>query len=85
MPIYEYACSACGQHFERKQRFSDEPVAECPECGASVRRVLHAAGIIFKGSGWYINDSKKSSGTSASEASSTSESAKETVKPAADD
>lgn len=76
MPIYEYACGTCGHTFERKQRFSDEPVSECPECGAQVRRVLHPAGIIFKGSGWYITDSRKSSGSS--DTSESTSSAKET-------
>ncbi len=58
MPIYEYACGSCGHRFETKQRFSDDPITTCPECGQSVRRVLHPAGIIFKGSGFYINDSR---------------------------
>ena len=61
MPIYEYACGSCGYHFEAKQRFNDDPIAECPECGQTVRRVLHPAGIIFKGSGFYINDSRNGS------------------------
>lgn len=60
MPLYEYACESCGHRFEIRQHFSDEPVTTCPECGAPVHRVLHAAGIIFKGSGWYITDSRKS-------------------------
>ena len=59
MPLYEYECQSCGIRFERQQRFTDEPVRECPECGASVRKVFHPAGIVFKGSGWYINDSRK--------------------------
>ncbi|HEX7101496.1 MAG TPA: FmdB family zinc ribbon protein [Nitrolancea sp.] len=59
MPIYEYACESCGHHFDVKQRFSDDPITICPDCGQSVHRVLHPAGIIFKGSGFYINDSKK--------------------------
>ena len=79
MPIYEYACGSCGHHFEAKQRFSDEPIAKCPECGQTVRRVLHPAGIIFKGSGFYINDSrngKSAAGSSTKPAGeSTSESA----------
>ncbi|ACZ39026.1 FmdB family zinc ribbon protein [Sphaerobacter thermophilus] len=78
MPIYEYACGTCGHTFERKQRFSDEPVSECPECGAQVRRVLHPAGIIFKGSGWYITDSRKSNGSSSTSDSESTSSAKET-------
>ena len=58
MPIYEYACGSCGHRFETKQRFTDDPITTCPQCGQSVRRVLHPAGIIFKGSGFYINDSR---------------------------
>jgi putative FmdB family regulatory protein len=61
MPIYEYACDSCHSTFERKQKFTDEPVRECPECGSSVRRVLYPAGIIFKGSGFYATDSRNSS------------------------
>lgn len=64
MPIYEYACGSCDHHFETKQRFDDEPIAECPQCGQTVRRVFHPAGIIFKGSGFYINDSRNSSTSS---------------------
>ena len=66
MPTYEYQCKTCGHHFERVQRFSDAPITECPECGEAVRRVIHPAGVIFKGSGWYITDSRKSGGESAS-------------------
>jgi putative FmdB family regulatory protein len=62
MPVYEYACKSCGHRFDLKQSFHDEPVATCPECGAHVQRVLHPAGIIFKGSGWYITDSRQPSG-----------------------
>ncbi|HLI51406.1 MAG TPA: FmdB family zinc ribbon protein [Thermomicrobiaceae bacterium] len=64
MPLYEYACESCGHRFEIRQHFSDEPVTICPECGATVHRVLHPAGIIFKGSGWYITDSRKSQAAS---------------------
>jgi putative FmdB family regulatory protein len=66
MPIYEYECTACKQRFERSQRFADPPVTECPECGGPVRRVLFPAGIVFKGSGWYITDSRKSAGSDSS-------------------
>jgi putative FmdB family regulatory protein len=61
MPTYEYQCKTCGQHFEKMQRFSDNPLTECPNCGGEIRRVIHPAGVIFKGSGWYITDSRKSS------------------------
>jgi putative FmdB family regulatory protein len=65
MPTYEYQCKTCGHHFERVQRFSDDPITECPTCGGVVKRVIHPAGVIFKGSGWYITDSRKG-GESAS-------------------
>ena len=59
MPVYAYRCENCGVQFERIQRFSDDPVSVCPECEQqSVRRVIQPAGIIFKGSGWYVKDSK---------------------------
>src|SRR5512143_3821020 len=56
MPNYEYACDQCGNRFEKFQKFSDDPIRECPNCHGPVRRVIHASGIIFKGSGWYITD-----------------------------
>lgn len=56
MPIYEYECLDCGVHFERIQRFSDPPIEECPNGHRRVRRVFHAPGIIFKGSGFYTTD-----------------------------
>lgn len=59
MPTYEYECRTCGHTFERVQNMSDEPVKTCPECGESVRRLIFGgSGVIFKGSGFYVNDSK---------------------------
>src|SRR5262245_61902986 len=58
MPTYAYRCDACGHQFEAFQKFSDEPLRECPACGAAVRRVIHPVGVVFKGSGWYITDSR---------------------------
>jgi putative FmdB family regulatory protein len=69
MPIYEYACDKCQKTFERKQKFSDDPVRTCPECGQDVRRVLYPAGIIFKGSGFYVTDNRGSKGASTSPSS----------------
>ena len=60
MPNYEYECLECDHRFERLQRFSDPPVDACPQCGSAVRRVLHPVGIVFKGSGWYVTDSRSS-------------------------
>ena len=58
MPTYEYKCDACGYAFERFQPITADPVKRCPECGkAKVKRLISAgAGIIFKGSGFYITD-----------------------------
>jgi putative FmdB family regulatory protein len=66
MPTYTYQCDSCGHGFEAVQRFADDPLNECPQCGASIRRVIQPVGVVFKGSGWYITDSRpKSSGESA--------------------
>jgi putative FmdB family regulatory protein len=66
MPTYEYACDTCGHHFDIRQSFNDEPIRVCPECGAAVRRVLYPSGVIFKGSGWYVTENRKSSGSGSS-------------------
>ncbi len=60
MPLYEYECENCGNRFERFQSIKDAPLRQCPQCAGRVHKVLHPAGIIFKGSGWYITDSRKS-------------------------
>ena len=59
MPIYEYECGLCHFCFERRQRFDAETVALCPKCQGKARRVLHSVPVIFKGSGFYITDSRK--------------------------
>lgn len=56
MPTYEYACKTCDQHVEVVQSFTDEPLTTCEACGGALRRVIHAAGIMFKGSGFYSTD-----------------------------
>ena len=57
MPTYEYRCPSCQTEFEKFQRMSDEPGAECPNCGAPAERKLSGgAGLLFKGSGFYITD-----------------------------
>jgi putative FmdB family regulatory protein len=61
MPIYSYKCEQCGTRFDRLQKFTDKPLTRCPECRGQVKRLIQPAGIVFKGSGWYITDSKKSS------------------------
>jgi len=66
MPLYEYACEACGGRLEVKQRFADPPLTVHEECGGELRRVLSAVGIVFKGSGWYVTDNRPSSSDSSS-------------------
>ncbi|HNU69721.1 MAG TPA: zinc ribbon domain-containing protein [Myxococcota bacterium] len=65
MPTYEYRCVKCGNQFEKVQKMSDAPVAECPACGAGdAQRLISHSSFVLKGSGWYCSDySKKSSGT----------------------
>ncbi|WP_119066150.1 FmdB family zinc ribbon protein [Aggregatilinea lenta] len=58
MPVYTYECDECGVRFDARQKFSDAPISECPECGGHTHRVPQAVGIVFKGSGWYVTDSK---------------------------
>jgi len=53
MPLYEYQCKDCGRQFEVRQKFSDAPVSECPECGGTVRKLISQAGFALKGGGWY--------------------------------
>ena len=65
MPTYEYACRDCGEHLEVVQSFKDDPLTECGRCGGRLRKVFSAAGIIFKGSGYYVTDSRPKSGTSS--------------------
>jgi putative FmdB family regulatory protein len=59
MPTYEYECDACHHRFEKKQSFQAKPLARCPQCGGRLRRVFHPAPVIFKGSGFYVTDSRK--------------------------
>jgi putative FmdB family regulatory protein len=56
MPTYEYLCQACSHRFETWQKMTADPLTICPECGGYIRRVLHPAGIVFKGSGFYKTD-----------------------------
>jgi putative FmdB family regulatory protein len=64
MPTYAYRGTACAHEFETYQAFSEDPLSVCLECGGPVRRVIQPTGIVFKGSGWYITDSRKSSSSS---------------------
>ena len=77
MPTYSYHCDSCGHDFEAVQRFADDPLTECPQCGAAIRRVIQPVGVVFKGSGWYITDSRPKSSGDGAESSSRSSSSKD--------
>ena len=56
MPVYEYKCDQCGEVFEVRQKFADEPLQVHEKCGGTVQRLISAPALQFKGSGWYVND-----------------------------
>jgi putative FmdB family regulatory protein len=66
MPTYEYECQQCHERVEAVQRFADSALTVCPQCGGELRKVFSSVGIVFKGSGFYKNDSRKSSSVTKS-------------------
>jgi len=66
VPTYQYACKECDHRFEAVQAFSDASLTECPECTGPLRKLYGAVGVIFKGSGFYRNDSRSESSKSSS-------------------
>lgn len=72
MPIYEYACTACGERTEAKQSFDDPPLEDCQQCGGKLRKLFSPVGIVFKGSGFYSTDAKGTKASDSSEKSSDS-------------
>lgn len=65
MPTYEYQCRRCGERMEVFQKFSDKPLRVHAECGGDLQKVFHPSGIVFKGSGYYVTDSRSKSSTAA--------------------
>ncbi|HEX9916171.1 MAG TPA: FmdB family zinc ribbon protein [candidate division Zixibacteria bacterium] len=62
MPTYEYECTACGHQFEESQKMTDKPIEICPKCKGKVKRKISGgAGVLFKGSGFYITDHRSES------------------------
>ncbi|MBM3934722.1 MAG: zinc ribbon domain-containing protein [SAR202 cluster bacterium] len=81
MPIYEYSCEKCSNEFELRQSFSAEPVTACPKCEGTSRRVIRAVPVVFKGSGFYVNDyGKKNVATSKTESDKGADEKKAEVK-----
>lgn len=77
MPTYQYACTeeTCGHRFEAVQAFTDSALSECPVCAGKLRKVFSPVGVVFKGSGFYRNDSRSASNGSNGSKSSSSSSA----------
>ncbi|MEU8973967.1 FmdB family zinc ribbon protein [Streptomyces monashensis] len=65
MPTYQYQCTECGEGLEAVQKFTDDALTECPNCGGRLKKVFSAVGIVFKGSGFYRNDSRGSTSSSS--------------------
>jgi putative FmdB family regulatory protein len=65
VPLYEYQCARCGR-FEVIRKFSDPPLVTCPTCGGAIEKLASAPAIQFKGTGWYITDYARKSGTGKS-------------------
>ena len=86
MPIYEYACDHCGKQCEVIQKFTDEPLSTCPECGGQMHKLISHTSFILKGNGWYVTDyaspdrkkAREADGTVSSEKQETSEPKPET-------
>ncbi len=79
MPVYEYQCEECGVRFECLQPMSADHVSSCPECGGNAHRAISPVGVIFKGSGFYVTDNRKS-GSGRSRSSTAGESHTESTK-----
>ncbi|MGQ4487680.1 FmdB family transcriptional regulator [Streptomyces sp. 372A] len=95
MPTYQYQCTECGEGLEAVQKFTDDALTVCPNCDGRLKKVFSAVGIVFKGSGFYRNDSRgssssstpassaaKTSGSGSSSTSSTSSDSKSSAAPA---
>jgi len=74
VPTYQYACTACGEPTEVVQSFTDAALTECPACTGALRKVYSAVGVVFKGSGFYKNDSRSTTGNGDSKGESDSKS-----------
>jgi putative FmdB family regulatory protein len=85
VPTYQYSCTDCGHFFEAVQSFSDDSLTVCPVCKGKLRKVFNAVGVVFKGSGFYRNDSRspQKSGAEGGSSGSSSSGEKSADKPAA--
>lgn len=70
VPTYSYACTECGNRFDEVQAFSDDALTTCPQCSGRLRKLFGNVGVVFKGSGFYRNDSREASKSAAATSSS---------------
>lgn len=77
MPLYEYKCKSCGTVSDIRHGFKESVTEPCAACGGELTRVFNAAGIVFKGSGFYVNDSRKSGASSNSGQTASTDGSKE--------
>jgi putative FmdB family regulatory protein len=73
LPTYQYRCTECDHAFEQFQSFTDDALTVCPACGGKLRKVYNAVGVVFKGSGFYRNDSRGTTTSSETPAAKTSD------------
>lgn len=71
MPTYQYVCTECSEPLEAVQSFTDAPLTVCPVCSGKLRKVFSAVGVVFKGSGFYRNDSRDSGSKTATKSKKT--------------
>ena len=75
MPTYSYACTECSNRFDAVQSFSDDALTSCPECSGRLRKLFGNVGVVFKGSGFYRNDSREAAKSAANGSAKSTESA----------
>ncbi|SES10066.1 FmdB family zinc ribbon protein [Actinokineospora terrae] len=80
MPTYQYACTACEHRFEAVQSFTDSALSECPECTGRLRKLYGSVGVVFKGSGFYRNDSRSGSSSGSTPAAASTAKSESTTK-----
>ena len=74
MPTYQYRCTSCANELEAVQKFTDDPLTDCPDCDGNLRKVYNAVGVVFKGSGFYATDNRTKGKANAASTSSSSSS-----------
>lgn len=83
MPIYEYVCSKCGDHLEVIQKMDDKPLTRCKKCKGRLEKAVSRSSFAFKGSGWYVTDSRNKSSAVTDSPSETAAAPAASEKPAA--